>query len=264
MLRLGKHCPVRSLACRSRSREPIGRDPGVVEMALNPVRAGAREVALIVVGILIAFALDAAWDNRSRRIAESALLSSLRSETEHNLRELAQEDASRAIALDAARELFARAGPIAQPEPYVELEAQLLQIAEGANTYEARTGTINSIVQAGKLDLIRSDSLRMAIASWQEQLRDVREEEDRSIQYLLDRFWTYLEGRVVLPTNGSGWEGSFDSATSASLLRDPVFAKHVAQQMHRIRMTLDDAADLRVLMERMLRLIDQELDWSQS
>jgi hypothetical protein len=104
----------------------------------------------------------------------------------------------------------------------------------------------------------------MAIASWQEELRDVREEEDRSIQYLLDRFWTYLEGRVVLHPVGSGWEGSSNSATSLSLLRDPVFAKHVAQQMHRIRLTMDDAADLRELMDRMLRLIDEELNWSRS
>jgi hypothetical protein len=232
-------------------------------MAMSSVRAGAREVTLIVLGILIAFGLDAAWGNRSRRIAEEDLLASLRSEAEHNLRELAREDSSRAIALDAARKLFARTGPMAEPEPYAEMEAQLLQIAGGANTYEPSTGTINSIIQAGQLDLIRSDSLRMAIASWQEQLRDVREEEDRSIQYLLERFWTYLEGRVVLHPAGSGWEGSFDAATAESLLRDPVFAKHVAQQMHRIRLTLDDAADLRELMERMLRLIDEEINSSQ-
>jgi hypothetical protein len=233
-------------------------------MAMNSVRAGVREVALIVLGILIAFGLDAAWGNRSRRIAEEELLTSLRSEAEHNLRELAREDSARAIALDAARKLFARTGPMAEPEPYAGIEAQLLQIAGGANTYEPSTGTINSIVQAGKLDLIRSDSLRMAIASWQEELRDVREEEDRSIQDFLDRFWTYLEGRVVLHPVGSGWEGSSNSATSLSLLRDPVFAKHVAQQMHRIRLTMDDAADLRELMDRMLRLIDEELNWSRS
>ena len=233
-------------------------------MTSSSMRAGAREVVLIVLGILIAFAVDAGWDKRNRRITELDLLSSLRTEMVYNLQALNEEDILRASSLSAARALFALTGPGATAESYQDVETLLLQIAAGANTFEPQTGTINSILEAGALDLVRNDTLRSRIASWHEQLRDVREEEDRSIAYLLEHFWTYLEGRVVLHASGSGWEGSYGPTTATSLLRDPVFAKHVAQQMHRLRLTMDDAADLRTLVEEMLRLVDRELDWRES
>ena len=228
------------------------------------MRAGAREVSLIVLGILIAFALDAAWDARARRLAEHDLLAALQDEMEFNLQALDEADSVRATALEAARDLFALCGPEVEGRPFGEIEALLLRIAAGATTLEPRTGTVNSIIQAGKLDLIRSETLRSALASWHEQLRDLREEEDRNIEYLLNRFWTYLEGRVVLVAGGTQWEGAFDASTAEELLRDPRFATHVGQQMHRIRLTMDDASDLRALIREILTRARGAADWSQS
>jgi hypothetical protein len=224
------------------------------------IQAAAREVALIVLGILIAFSLDAAWDVRQLRQVEQDLLRSLRSEMEFNLLELGVGDSLRAAGLEAARRLFSLTGPAAAPRPFAEIEALLLRTAEGTVTYDPRTGTVNAIVGGGRMELVRNDSLRLALASWQEQLRDVREEEDRCIEYLLQQFWPYLEGRVVLPTEGSPWEGAFDETTTTELLRDVTFAKHVAQQMHRLRLTLDDAADLRALILDILGLVRFDLD----
>ena len=231
-------------------------------MRLGPVRSAAREVLLIVLGILIAFGLDAWWENRSRRAVELNLLRQLRTDLVSNLAELDRADSLREVSFDAARTLFALTGPSATPPPYAEVEALILRVAEGANTYEPRTGTVNSIIQAGRLELIEGDSLRLALAAWEEQLRDVREEEDRCIANLLEHFWPFLEGQVVFPSEGSAWENTFGPEVVASLLRDPGFATHVAQQMHRYRMALEDAADLRTLMLDMLRFVDTEVDGS--
>jgi hypothetical protein len=227
-------------------------------MSMATLRSAAREVLLIVLGILIAFGLDASWTDRNRRATEKDLLRGLEREMRYNIATLDEADALRAASLEAARALFARTGPEAEAEAYSDVEALLLRIAEGVNTFEPRTGTVNSIIQAGKLDLIRSDPLQTAIASWEEQLRDVREEEDRSIENITERFWPYMAGRIVFPSAGSPWEGAFDAPTTEALLRDPAFAQHVAHQMHRIRLTMDDAADLRDLIQHMLRLIDEE------
>lgn len=228
-------------------------------MSAGGIRDAVREVGLIVLGILIAFSVDAAWDARQVRRAERDVLHSLQGEMAYNLRELDASDSLRSAGLEAGRALFALTGPDAAMRPWADLESLLLRLSEGALTFEPRTGTINSIVGGGRLDLIRNDSLRSALASWQEQLRDVREEEDRSIEYLVEQFWPYWEGLVVFPADGSDWGGAFDGTTSLEILRDVTFAKHVAQQMHRLRLTLDDSADLRALINDILGLVGAEL-----
>lgn len=216
-------------------------------------------MTLIVLGILIAFSLDAAWDARRAGRVERQVLRSLQSEMRFNLGELNSGDSLRAAGLEAARQLFALAGPTAAPRPWTEVEALLLQMWAGALTYDPRTGTVDAIVSGGRLDLIESDALRSALASWPEQLRDVREEEDRSVDYVIEHFWPYLEGRVVIPADGSQWQGAFNESTSVTILRDVAFAHHISQQMHRLRLTLDDASDLRALIQRTLDLVEAEL-----
>ncbi len=236
-----------------------GSKPGPRRWTAGGIPAALREVGLIVLGILIAFSLDAAWDARQVRRAEHDVLRSLQDEMEYNLRELDTGDSLRSAGLEAGRALFALTGPDVAPRPWADIESLLLRMAEGILTYDPRTGTINAIVGGGRLDLISNESLRSALASWQEQLRDVREEEDRSIEYVLEQFWPYWEGRVVFPADGSQWGGAFDEAISGEILRDVTFAKHVAQQMHRLRLTLDDAADLRALILDILGLVRAEL-----
>lgn len=73
-------------------------------------RRGIAEGVLILGSILVAFWIDAWWENRKARELESDALSAVLAEVEENLRKLDQVNSSTELQLDAV-DRFLRAGP---------------------------------------------------------------------------------------------------------------------------------------------------------
>ena len=129
---------------------------------------------VIVASILLAFGIDAAWEYRQDREAESELVAALIREFSANRETLlstisrvesAQRGIDRLVALSPAE-----AGGLPPDTAWTLLNAAWIP-----NTYELSNGVVISALTSGTLALIGQASLREAVAGWPGRVDDIRE-----------------------------------------------------------------------------------------
>jgi hypothetical protein len=133
------------------------------------------EGAVIVVSILLAFGIDAWWDNRQERAAEQAALLGLATDLETSRDRLAHiigvhegherrfqyllaqdDDGVRSIAADSTGPYF--------------------QLFVGNLTFAPRRSTLDALVASGGLDIVSDAQLRAALVEWRTLADDLEEE----------------------------------------------------------------------------------------
>lgn len=134
------------------------------------------ESVAIVMSILLAFAIDAWWDEHQDRDREAALLEGLARDFEDSRPEL---EARVRLARRLARnnEMFVELlSAVPSPDPLVVPDSLVLAVI-GGPTYEAAADALETAVASGEIELIRSRELRAELASWRRQIVDTREDE---------------------------------------------------------------------------------------
>jgi len=126
------------------------------------LRVGAESIA-IVFSILLAFSINAWWEDRQDRGEESQLLDSLKIELQSNLNRIEVELSYRDAVVESILKIFAAADGKASIEPQ-ELDALIGDITWWADADFAR-GVIDQITQGGKLSLVEGEELRQLLAS---------------------------------------------------------------------------------------------------
>lgn len=135
-------------------------------------RRAAGEFAIIVVGVLVALWLDAGWAWLQDRQDERALIADLRSDFEANRSALQQVYVTQHRAADVTRQILT-VGVDGLPADSVNV---LFQAMLNVQTFNPRTGALNSALGSGRIQLLRNQSLRSALAAWPGYLEDAREE----------------------------------------------------------------------------------------
>ena len=121
------------------------------------------ESVAIVFGILLAFSINAWWQDLQNRGEEHQLLESLRTELQSNLNRIEVELSYRDAVVESIAKLIEAADGRASIEPQ-ELDALIGDMTWWADADYAR-GVIEQITQGGKLSLVEGDELRREIAS---------------------------------------------------------------------------------------------------
>lgn len=228
-------------------------------MALRSIRDSAREVVLIVLGVVIAFGVDARWEDVLERRTEVRVLRSIQSEMAENQLRLDRAIQVRISANEAAEALLGMTGPEAPPQLMSVVDSLLRAVDRGVATYDPVTGSTDALILGGQLSSISSDSLRLALASWPEQLRDLREDEVWLIQY------SYVEGGPVsiqgrlLGSRGPGWAAAPGEYTPPELLRNPDFARRIEIHIGSFMQILRAAEALKVGIARLAEVLESEL-----
>ncbi|MFV1988354.1 MAG: hypothetical protein ACC682_13820 [Gemmatimonadota bacterium] len=228
-------------------------------MKTRSLRSSVQEVVLIVLGIAIAFSLDAMWDGVVERREERRMLSSLRSEMSVNLDRLRASVDVREAARASADALLQMTGPAAGPQNLTGIDSLMRSMRTALATYDPRTGSTDALVLGGQLSLVSNDSLRLALASWPELLRDLQEDERWAIEQNLAYFAPYPIEGGLLGSRGAAWMPIADSAGSVELLRDPRFARLVENQGRLMDQALRASAGLDDGIQTILRLVDSVL-----
>jgi hypothetical protein len=124
----------------------------------------AREIAIVTLGILIAFALNAWWEERRERRHEQQHLRALASDFQQNVERLAflvereERVSQRSLKLlEAAR---------APDEGTPESVRVLVQEVFSSQRFEPVMGAYEALVNSAGLTLIRDDELRSALADF--------------------------------------------------------------------------------------------------
>lgn len=132
------------------------------------------EGAVIVISILLAFALDAAWDTRNKRAAREAALIELRSELQES-RTLLEATLSRVdFDLQALRTMLANPEALIQrtdPSAYGDVVEAVFR----PNTADDNATGIEAVLADPRLRDLQDDGIRSATTAWQQHRSEVVE-----------------------------------------------------------------------------------------
>jgi hypothetical protein len=189
------------------------------------------ESVAIVLSILLAFAIDAGWDERQERRAEHEILEALESEFE-----FFGERFSRSATF------YTRTGNLItwlldeaefDPGEITRLDSAMLAFV-GAPTMDLGSGTHAELVASGRLALISDPALRERVSTWQGLLEETTDNEVVVRQYVVSVMVPFLAARhapiarISRVPYSSVWRLSVTDeadaiATYRELLRDPEF-----------------------------------------
>lgn len=133
------------------------------------------EAAAIVVSILLAFAIDAGWDERQERAEEREALESLSVEFEAN-----RDEASVVISFhDRVIQSVATLVEMRQDEilalPAKAVEEMISSLA-APRTFDAVRGSVDALISSGNLGILRDRELREALTTFVNIVDDAAEE----------------------------------------------------------------------------------------
>jgi hypothetical protein len=157
----------------------------------------AVEGIAIVASILLAFAIDAWWANRAASNEETEILTALKREFEINLVTLEEQLAYReAVRASANLILEAAAGKI-RLEP-AELDRLLGDIV-WTGWVDLSTGALASLLQSGKLSLIKNMKLREQLAALPYWEGNTAKLEESELLHLNADIYPFLTEHAYLP-----------------------------------------------------------------
>ena len=185
------------------------------------------EIILVVIGVLIALSINNWNENRKNSIKEIQFLEGFKNDLMANKTELNRvirkaeitSNSSDSILKLKRRELDSLG---------IKSFVRFMMDAAGFAVCQTQEGTIQGIMGSGNLDVILNDSIRLAIGSWQANLKDVIEWEelDKNSSAIYNE---YLENHLKLYTRGQE-ELPLDEFKMSMLLNDNLFLNRIATQ----------------------------------
>jgi hypothetical protein len=152
------------------------------------------EIILVVIGILIALSINNWNDNRKNSQKEYQYLQGLKKDLESNLLELDRVISKTAHTVEASDSILRHKRE--------EIDSLKLHVffscllgGESYTVYTVQEGTIQDIMGSGNLDIIKNDSIRRAIGSWQANLNFMKEWE-RLDKNVADDYAEYLNKNI--------------------------------------------------------------------
>lgn len=141
-------------------------------------RDAVRDVVLIVVSILIAFALDTWWDDRADRSREEAHLQTLLSEFRATRDRLQLRLNELEGSIEATYEILALTGPSPRSVSS-EVLGDLINTSFDVGVFSPQGGAVQALLASGELPLLQSDSLSVLLAGWPVLVDVLRSDSER-------------------------------------------------------------------------------------
>ena len=132
------------------------------------------EGLVIVVSILLAFGIEAWWQERGDRSAERDALVALHAEFTE-IRERLQENTLFPGELAAVEALFERVQALPLEGGALSVPDTMLSRAVSGVTFESATPVLDGLISSGRLEFIQDQSVRVAVSEWQHWLTQLDE-----------------------------------------------------------------------------------------
>ena len=145
------------------------------------------ELVIIVVGILLALALDAWWESRQDRKEELETVLGIYQEFVQN-RILLQESMAKHQQISDAAELVLDSEPTDCGE---ELEEAISVAVFHWKTFNPVRGATSSLIASGRMSLISDRALRNHLASWDGLVSDLAHDEQHAVEQH-SALWDYI------------------------------------------------------------------------
>ena len=193
------------------------------------------EIFLVMIGILLALAINNLNEDRKNHLREEQILTNLLSEVESNVQAL---DATMSKNLEnklSAEKLSAHTSPKSQGLSESEFAKLFGAAFKHEISYTPSTGVLNELVNTGDLSLISSQLLRTKLSSWEAELETLNHQEqqlEKSRQRIYELMLSAGNFRKMLDVTREDepWytvrDGDF-TGSSLQLLRKPEFENNL-------------------------------------
>jgi hypothetical protein len=234
----------------------------------------SAEAAAIVVSILLAFSIEAWWDNYQDRSEEQGILLSLKSEFEQNLAFIETEISYRNAVIESILKIFDAS--VAQNSIEPKQLDELIGDVTWWQHIEYSRGAIDGLLQSGGLSLIENEELRRLLASvpsrYDSTTRSEINDHDTTVNVVIPYLNTPASLSQIANTMSKGRPGTGLSSTPpvypagepqdhTGLLRDPEFLGTLVQEHWNHREARTAYEILKTALENGVRLIEQELNY---
>ncbi|MFT5502024.1 MAG: hypothetical protein ACI88G_002165 [Woeseiaceae bacterium] len=155
------------------------------------------ESIAIVGSILLAFAIDAWWEQRSENEQAQILLSSLYSDFRASSEELEIQLARNKTIQESSAE-FLREIRESELGAEISIPMRVLIATMGSPTFGPTASSVDLAFSSGRIELIEDAALRAALAAWRQQIEDTAEEEIRVQDIVTHRLIPELSTQVRL------------------------------------------------------------------
>jgi hypothetical protein len=180
----------------------------------------AVESVAIVLSILLAFAIDAWWEERQERTAEAEILVGLKQEFQDTQALINDKLAQYGNMKTAVAQLL-----VAHEQKAWQYEAMTI---DGAfqwlitpTSIEFGGGVLDAVISAGRLEIISDKTLRSKLAGWQAMMNEVRDDEVGNADYIINHVIPYIARTGVSTAQGARDKNS-EWPTQTSSIADDV------------------------------------------
>ena len=186
------------------------------------------EGLMIVLSILLAFGIEAAWQERLEREAESEAIASLRADFEEN-RRLVRQVIDAHLAFRESVAVFVDLPPSAYDTLPATRASEFVLAAANPWTFDPVLGATDGIVGAGRTGLIRDTELREALSDFLGFVSDLAEDAG----YVSTSAQDVWSREAVL---GGPWtDPSTEISTSGSITGLPFIPRAEAEDLRTLR-----------------------------
>lgn len=225
----------------------------------------AIEAPVIVVSILLAFAIEAWWDERGERAAERVLLDRLHSDFTEISSALQLVEEEHREASDACIYFLSLVIGDTVPET-AEADRKVAVVFLASRTFNPGSGAVESFSSGDGANLIRNQSLADKLFAWPGIVEELQEEEANLQKGVAERWAPFLSSRVnvgpYIPTFGEvmkGLPGAVSSMTRDPLVVDREFQNHVLDRFKWQQIAVRDIQPVRNTVDEILQLLSSEL-----
>jgi len=217
------------------------------------LRICAESVA-IVGSILLAFAIDAWWDERLERRLEAQQLERLHVELATNIERIDEFLIGARIVSTGLAIISQIEGELSRDSQITIVPATELRLLTIAPTFEADLSVFNGLVQSGRLDVIRDTGVVSALTAWEREYINYRELGELARETTESRLLPALHKRadtadVVIRSGSNIAEGELAALPDVSITIDTEIKGLIGQkvanqrQAENLLMTARDAAE---------------------
>jgi len=149
------------------------------------------EAATIIASILLAFAIDAWWQDRQIRVEEQEILAGLHTEFIANHEVLTRNLSSNLQAMQSLQDFLS----LIEGDQSQDTKAIVLAVLTdmgGPYTTDLGNGTLNALLSSGRLENLTNKRLRALLTAWEGVIGDVWDDEANSLKVVLEIFVPYF------------------------------------------------------------------------
>ena len=179
-----------------------------------PWRRMVMESVAIILSILLAFAIDAGWDELKERNQEEAFLVSLLSDFKETRSRIEESNTIHMKFIESCQQLLSFHG-VDTPNIETEaLEKMLGSVFYDFNSLYLPTGSRDALFASGDIEIISNEKLRSMLAAWPTIVADASEDDALIAYDVMNAMAPYLNSKV----RTRNVVRSTDSPTAAELI----------------------------------------------